>query len=203
MITSVQKKGTQAINYLARKKDGKINKMKALKLIYFADRYHLRKYGRPIVGDTYWAMKFGPVGSNLLNIADLSENKLEKNALQYTREYLGHPKGDTKRLEVVSKKEVDLDVFSQSDIDALENSYKEFGDKDQFELADVTHKYPEWARFKKEIVVEKKLRARMDYMDFFKDPKDSDSGLFSMSDEDLSLSKAIYQENKEVADILG
>ena len=66
MVTSSAtsyKKATQALNFFALKKDGKINKMKAIKLIYLADRLHLRKYGRPIVGDIYWAMKLGPVGS--------------------------------------------------------------------------------------------------------------------------------------------
>ena len=71
MIPSSCKKGTQALNYFARKKNGKINKMKAIKLIYLADRYHLRKYGRPVVGDDYWAMKYGPVASSTLNIADI------------------------------------------------------------------------------------------------------------------------------------
>ena len=41
-------KATQAINFFARESGGQINKMKAIKLIYFAERYHLRKYGRPI-----------------------------------------------------------------------------------------------------------------------------------------------------------
>ena len=65
------KKATQALNFLAKKKGGKINRMKALKLIYFADRLHLRTYGRPIIGDDYWAMQFGPVPSCTNNIAKL------------------------------------------------------------------------------------------------------------------------------------
>ncbi len=34
------KKATQALNFFAIKCGGKIDKMKALKLIFFADRYH-------------------------------------------------------------------------------------------------------------------------------------------------------------------
>lgn len=203
MISSLHKKATQAINYLARKKEGKINKMKAIKLVYFADRFHLRKYGRPIVGDVYWAMKLGPVGSDTLNIANISDNDLNKESLHYVKEYLTRPSGDIKREEILSKKEVDIDVFSQSDIEALESVYKEFGDKDQFELADMTHDYPEWAKFKKEILVEGKKRLRMDYLDFFKNPKNSGSSLFTLPEEDLELSKETYQENREIASILG
>ena len=53
------KKATQALNFFALKEGGTINKMKALKLIYFADRYNLRKYGRPVRNDDYWAMGYG------------------------------------------------------------------------------------------------------------------------------------------------
>jgi len=36
------KKATQAINYLVKKEGGTIDKLKLIKLVYFADRYHLR-----------------------------------------------------------------------------------------------------------------------------------------------------------------
>lgn len=64
------KKATQALNYLAKKFGGNINKMQAIKLIYFADRYHLRKYGRPVTNDEFVAMGYGPVGSKTKDIAE-------------------------------------------------------------------------------------------------------------------------------------
>src|SRR5680860_294981 len=50
-------KATQALNFMATKDGGRISKLKAIKLIFLADRYHLRKYGRPVVGDQYFAME--------------------------------------------------------------------------------------------------------------------------------------------------
>lgn len=50
------RKTTQALNFFAVKNGGHINKMRSIKLIYFADRFHLRKYGRPITNDEYFAM---------------------------------------------------------------------------------------------------------------------------------------------------
>jgi uncharacterized phage-associated protein len=203
MITSICKKGTQAINYFARKKKGQINKMKAVKLIYLADRYHLRKYGRPIVGDTYWAMKLGPVGSYTLNLANLSENNLDKDCFKYARAYLTHPKDDLENQEMVSQKEVDMEVFSQTDIEAFERIYQEFGDKDQFELARViTHGYPEWSKFKKDIESGKTRRARMDYIDFFKNSTVSNDSVFDLNEEHLNLSKEAFLENKAVIEFL-
>jgi len=45
--------------------------MALLKLAFFADRYHLRNYARPISGDIYYAMKLGPVPSALKDIIDV------------------------------------------------------------------------------------------------------------------------------------
>lgn len=202
MVNSVYKKATQALNYFSRKKEGQINKMKAIKLIYLADRYHIRKYGRPIVGDIYWAMKLGPVGSSTLNVANLSEKDLDRESFKYAKEYISHPKGDTKKEGIISKKEVDLDVFSQTDIEAMEIIFKEFGDKDQFELAKkITHQYPEWSKFEDDI--EKgKNRVMMSYLDFFSNPKHLTSTVFEMPAEHLEMTKQLYIEHQEVRNIL-
>jgi uncharacterized phage-associated protein len=197
MITPLCKKSVQAINYFARKKDGNINKMKAIKLIYFADRYHVRKYGRPVVGDEYWAMKLGPVASNTLNAANLSSDNLEQDCLEYAKEFLSHPRGDTNMENVISKNEVDLKVFSQTDMEALETSFKEFGDKDQFELASLSHLYPEWLKHKNEIGITKKKRVKMDYLDFFSNPRDGGAQIFYLPQEHLESTRDIFIENKE------
>ena len=42
----------QALAYIAYHQPGhKVNSMKAYKLLWLADRYHLRQYGRTITGD--------------------------------------------------------------------------------------------------------------------------------------------------------
>lgn len=38
------------------------------KILYFADRKHTALYGKPITGDTYTAMNYGPVPSTLYDI---------------------------------------------------------------------------------------------------------------------------------------
>lgn len=63
MNTFNYKKSVQALNYLAVLEGGAINYMKALKLIWLSDRYHLRNHGRTITGDKYFALKNGPVAS--------------------------------------------------------------------------------------------------------------------------------------------
>ncbi len=188
------KKVTQALNFIARKKDGKINKMKAIKLIFFADRLHLRKYGRPIIGDVYWAMKLGPVGSRAKNVAELSD--IPEEVLAYAKKYIKPI--DDKKQTLVSLKAEDLTVFSKTDIECLEAAYDEFSDKDQFELADITHQYPEWIKHEKELNSGKK-RVRMDYDDFFADSSTNDD-FFTQNKSDLSLAKESFTELKEISE---
>jgi len=191
--TTTYKKATQALNFLARKKDGKINKMKAIKLIFLADRLHLRKYGRPIVGDMYWAMKLGPVGSLTKNIAELSGTS--EDAMVYAKKYI--KPADEKKQTFVSIKQEDLNVFSKTDIECIGIVYDKFSDKDQFELAEITHKYPEWTKHKKELDRGKK-RVKMNYDDFFSDAQKGDD-LFCQSRSDLEMAKESFEELRDVS----
>ncbi|MSU54526.1 MAG: DUF4065 domain-containing protein [Candidatus Staskawiczbacteria bacterium] len=188
------KKATQALNFLARKKNGKINKMKAMKLIYFADRLHLRKYGRPIVGDIYWAMKLGPVGSRTKNVAGLSD--IPEEVFLYAKKYIQPT--DDKKQTFISLKPEDLSIFSKTDIECLESVYDKFSDKDQFELAEITHQYPEWAKHKKELDSGKK-RVKMDYNDFFGNSS-KDDGFFAENKSDLLFAKESFTEMREVSE---
>ncbi len=190
------KKGTQALNFFARKKDGQINKMKAIKLIYLADRLHLRKYGRPIVGDKYFAMKYGPVGSQTKNIAELSHVSYE--VVSYAKKYIKPVTIYKKNDSLTSIKKDDLSVFSDTDIECLESVYNNFSDKDQFELAKLTHKYPEWSKHEKDLKGVGKRRVEMNYKDFFKSGlKEED--LFKQSKSELSLSKESFEELEAVS----
>lgn len=190
---TIYKKATQALNLLARKKNGKINKMKAIKLIFLTDRLHLRKYGRPVVGDMYWAMKLGPVGSLTKNIAELSS--ISDEALTYAKKYIKPI--DEKKQILASLRQEDLSVFSKTDLECIESVYDKFSDKDQFELAEITHEFPEWIKHKKELEGGKK-RVRMNYDDFFVDTQKGDD-LFFQNKSDLEMAKESFSEQKEVS----
>ncbi|MDR0567396.1 MAG: SocA family protein [Prevotellaceae bacterium] len=58
------KKGVEAFLYVAGWLDSK-DIHRIFKVLYFADREHLAKYGRPITSDTYVKYPYSPVPSNI------------------------------------------------------------------------------------------------------------------------------------------
>ncbi|MBE9580124.1 MAG: SocA family protein [Proteobacteria bacterium] len=173
------KKSTQALNFLARKNSGQINKMKAIKLVYFADRYHLRKYGRPITNDEYYAMVLGPVNSGVKDLAEMTcflgpkEEKYAKAYLESVDQYT-----------IQSVQDCDTEVFSESDQEALSFAWGRFGHYNQFELADITHRYPEWKKHETALNREDTSRVRMKYEDFFEDPPIEVEQCHSLNNQD-------------------
>lgn len=179
-FTSDPQKCTQALNFFARKAGGRINKMKSLKLVFLADRYHLRKYGRFVTDDNYFAMQYGPVPSNTKEIAE-SNDFLDETARAYSSQYIN----PIDNLQLDSTKDVDFDVFSESDIEALNFAWARFGQFDQFQLATLSHSYPEWARYK-ELVVRGSCFP-MNPLDFLNDPKDPVDKCFDLDEDARKL----------------
>src|SRR5262249_13142313 len=61
-------KALEAVVYLASKGIPDFDKYKVCKLLFLADKYHLVRYGRPITGDRYYAMPYGPAPTTLLTL---------------------------------------------------------------------------------------------------------------------------------------
>jgi uncharacterized phage-associated protein len=171
------RKAVQMLNLLAEKNGGQINKMKAIKLVFFADRYHLRKYGRPITNDEYFAMDFGPVPSGSKDIAELS-GFLSESEMKYASEFIEM----TDRYTYKSISPANRKVFSQTDLDALSFAWDKFGQFDQYQLADITHDLPEWK--KHENGLKYNSRIKMNYEDFLENQPKSDMCQIEVSAED-------------------
>ena len=111
-------KFVNAVAYLAHACP-KSTKMTVCKLLYFADKEHLLKYGRPITGDTYYHLEHGQIptrGLDMLRLrSDAASNALTEKYVTVIGNYV-HP-----------RRPVDKKVFSKSDIETLELIVREFG----------------------------------------------------------------------------
>lgn len=105
---------------------------KIFKILWFADLYHLKKYGRTVTGDTYIAMNNGPVPSVLYD--EMKQNPSEGDA--FRRFDRGNEKGF-----VVPLKDVNADYLSETDVEALTYSLDLYKDKSFDELTQMSHKH--------------------------------------------------------------
>ena len=193
-IPAAVRKSTQALNYFARlsasgSPRAEINKMKALKLLFFADRYHLRKFRRPVSDCAYFAMKNGPVASEAKHVA---EERLPSAAQSYARRYVRR-KDD---LRYTSVSEVDMAVLSKSDIEALDFAWKNFGHYSEFELAEITHHYPEWRRHAVKLRRDGQKRVEMDYKDFFAEPERGYNPCHPLTNPDKKAALSLFEERQ-------
>jgi uncharacterized phage-associated protein len=170
------KKAVQALNYFATQNGGEIEKLHALKLVFFADRFHLRKYGRPITNDQYWAMKLGPVPSGVKDLFELdSASPVERH---YAEEFFEH---SDRPHSIRSTAAVDTNVLSQSDLEALEFAWHHFSR--QYGIVEKTHTYPEWQRH--ELALNGGCsRVPMDYADFLDEPAGGANPCYPLSEQD-------------------
>ena len=161
------KKTTQAVHFLISKL-GMSNFMKLMKLLYFADRYHLRSYGGTLTSDDYKAMKLGPVGSaakNLLKQDELFFENLEPEDITYFENLLS-----IKDMDVAVHNPCTYDELSSSEKEALDFTIANFGGFDQFALAEITHDYPEWKKFESYFKNRQAKVIDMENIDFLKNP---------------------------------
>lgn len=194
-------KVTQSLGFLLSLDDNhRMNKLKLVKLVWAADRYHLRKYGRTVTDTEYFALPHGPVSSLTLDVIDNDEVALYSEDISFIAEHITPWEND--KNEIVLYNGTDDDCLSETDKEALRFAWETFGDKDPFELADnITHQYPEWSKFHEHFDLNnERSRKQIDLNDFFENPARDD--YFSISSEVLSASREVYEQNKSDAQLL-
>jgi uncharacterized phage-associated protein len=162
-------KALQAVLWLLCRNNGAMNKLKLVKLVFLADRAHLVKYGRPIVGGNYFAMDHGPVSSELLNTLNAAKTTHSKAPIQAGPAHM-----------IKAAESPDERYLSESDLTTLDDIYRKFGHLDGFTLRDLTHKLKAY----KKNTPQKGSRHRLPYEDFFEDyPKSKRAMLKIILDE--------------------
>ena len=188
-LSLANRKATQALNYFARQSGGSVNKLKALKLLFFADRYHLRKYGRLVSECTYFAMQHGPVASEAKSIAEEAAG-LPQPVAAYARKYVCK-KGD---YDCATVTDIDSSVLSATDREALDFAWRNFGRFSKYQLRDITHHYPEWKRH--EHALASKKRVPMDCADFFKEPDAGYIPCHTLTDEERQAALELFRQRQ-------
>lgn len=145
---------------------------KIFKVLYFADREHLFRYGRPITGDTYIAMKDGPVPSKIDDIfkAVRGDSYFAKvsDIVKLSDVFVVH---DWYFIE--PKRDANMDYLSKSDVEVLTESLDKYGSLSWYEIREKSHDYAWKATAKdRQMSIEDIMResgAEEDYIDYVVD----------------------------------
>lgn len=105
------------------------------KVLYFADQKHVVDYGRFITSDTYVAMRNGPVPSLTYNILKFVRGDERVCRADHAKAHLVVKN----KYEVLTKREANLEEFSDSDIECLDYSIARYGSLSFDELTKVSH----------------------------------------------------------------
>ncbi len=191
MMTNNTKKIIQALAFLAYKMpERSIPAMKAYKLLWLADRCHLRLNGRTITGDRYYALPKGMVPTDAKHLLDGEAPSVE-NPVGYMEQWI-EKDGDFSYRAI---KAPDLNEFSKSDINVLERVLAFYGSCSGKDLSELSHKYPEW-RYYEDMLTDKRQKnsfpINMDLM--FENSSEDISPLFDQTPEVLEMTKEIYHE---------
>jgi uncharacterized phage-associated protein len=145
-------KALEVILWLAESKSG-IDIYHIVKSAFYADKYHVTKYGRPLFGDLYRAAWFGPLPQviyGLLRYEPIEILALNSNGALPFRVESGS-------FRVYADRGPNTKRLSASDVEALEHGLKEAGDSSFDELMERTHRDPAYLNA---------VAGSMDYRDF-------------------------------------
>lgn len=140
------RKTIAAILYVISKMSGKINKYNLMKVMFCADKYHLNSYARPITGDVYIKMQYGTVPSAILNMIDGKDSDYYLNELKMDNYPFRIEIGEKNSKIKLVKSEIlpNMDLLSESDIEALDEAIKEYGTLSFDEVKEKNHKEKCW-----------------------------------------------------------
>lgn len=114
---------------------GKINLYNLLKCVFYADEYHLNKYGRPVSGDYFEAQPYGTVPYTINNMVNKKDEEIL--AILKLEEYPFEKEG----YFLKAKRNTNLKQLSQTDQEALKYAFNIYGALSFEELKNINHKH--------------------------------------------------------------
>ena len=153
-----------AADYLLRQV-GPCTRMKLVKLLYLADRYHLARHGTPVLGDRYYRLPWGPVPSRSLDVleaaADVAAHDPEAPADELSERLLARievKEPESKYAQYISRElPGQPEYLSRSETEALDAVAKTFGGLSATDLSTLTHKHQAFLKTKPQDEIDYRL----------------------------------------------
>jgi len=117
--------------------------LRICKIVFFADKEHLNKYGRPVSGDAYRKVKNGPIPSVICDLIKQNDY-LSSGHLQMAKQLFITLNNGC--ISLADNAVFDDNWFSDSDIEELNRAIDFCRDKKDKELSDITHRDIAWVK---------------------------------------------------------
>jgi uncharacterized phage-associated protein len=135
------KKAIEAIVWLATKEPG-IDIYHIAKILYYAEKTHLNRYGRPIIGATYIRMQYGQVPSEVRDLITKNEWMIEPDDLEKFSAAIEVKKEPYAKL--VPLRDASMGCFSATDMECLEEAFTIYANMPFDELKEICHGERTW-----------------------------------------------------------
>lgn len=123
-----------------------LGKVKLMKLFYFIDFMHVKKYGSPITFDRYIHLEHGPIPSAIKNLIDTAAEDIDNSMLADTIRFEKKPHFDMiKMLPNRNFTETDRKLFSETELEILEEVCRKYGAKNTKYIEDASHNESPWS----------------------------------------------------------
>jgi uncharacterized phage-associated protein len=191
MNMKTTRKLIQALDYIAYHQHNRtVGFMKAYKLLWLIDRYSMRHYARTVTGDMYFAMEHGTVPTDAKHVLE-NQPTIMVNSSDDVDTYLRINDIDHR---FKSRKAPNLDVFSKSDINAMDIILEHYGNMSAIELSQLSHKFPEWLAYKDKIQNDKEKSSYQIDPNLFFSVYDDGHGVFNDDPKRLEVAKDLWNE---------
>lgn len=126
-----------------------LGKVKLMKLFYFLDFMHTKKYGAPVTYDTYIHLEHGPIPSIILNLIDTAVDDPEKSALNdvIRFEHIKRRQSGKEMIKMIPNREfgeADKKYFSISEWKTLKEVCQKFYSSNADSIEKASHGEAPW-----------------------------------------------------------
>ncbi len=138
------------LRYFASNTDQKLlGKTKLMKLFYFTDFRHVKKYLTPITNDRYVNLEHGPVPSTIMNLVDAVENDIDNSVLGDTIVVTERDGSKMKKIQARHPfTEKDAEYFTKSELEVMAEVCEIFKDCTSKQIEDASHNESAWLKTK-------------------------------------------------------
>ena len=122
------------ILYIMQSFSDGVDYIKLFKILYFAQRDHLARYGKVIVDDSFRALKHGPVPTYTYKGLQIAEGKpLAGDFENFLKNF------EVREKKVYAMSTPNMDYISGADKRSLDESIEKYKDIDPYDLSDLSH----------------------------------------------------------------